>query len=48
MKRFVLVQGNQIALYLDGKKFGVWEWAVAENENASEIIEYIRIYGDKL
>jgi len=48
MKRFVLIQGNQIGLYLDGKLNGVWIWRIEDGEKATEIIEYVRLHGDKL
>jgi len=48
MKRFVLIYGNSIGLFIDGKLNGVWEWRVEDGEKATEIIEYVRSHGDKL
>lgn len=48
MKRFVLIQGNKLGLYLDGKLSGTWEWRVEDGEKATEIIEYVRLHGERL
>ena len=48
MKRFVLIQGGLMALYIDGKRNGVFEYRIQENETAAQIVEYVRIYGDQV
>ena len=47
-RRFVMVQGDQMALYLDGKRFAVWKYWVEDGEKIADIIENVRLNGERL
>ncbi len=46
-RRFVLIQGDHMALYLDGRKFATWKYWVDEQESIKDIVENVRLNGDK-
>lgn len=46
-RRFVLIQGDHMALYHDYRKFGVWKYCVNDGENIADLVEQVRLYGVK-
>lgn len=40
VRRFVVIQGKTLSLYIDGKKKAVWDW-VEDEENLKEIMETV-------
>lgn len=46
-RRFVLIQGDHMALYLDGRKFATWKYWVDDGEKIADLVEKVRLNGDK-
>jgi len=45
-RRFVLIQGETLSLYVDGKKKAVWDWVDDEDslEELLKTVEYCRTF----